>query len=186
MNIEKYLEWYKEKSKETNGLILQATAAKMLNTTRQNIKRMVKTGKLKTYSCGNFPTYIGINEIEKIIEERKKNAKKTMVPFGENKTLKMIKFIPTHGMPFKELDEWLEEWYIMYNHEPDIEDFLIKKYKAWKKKKHTPEKERIKEYDELGEEIESNTVILEDKDGTIYYTQLQGTHATVPLLKDRA
>lgn len=66
-----FKEWYRKANRKTGGLILKATAARLLDTPRQNISRMIRIGKIKTYEFRS-EKYIGINDIEKIIKKRAK------------------------------------------------------------------------------------------------------------------
>lgn len=66
-----FKEWYRKTNRKTGGLILKATAARLLNTPKQNISRMIRIGKIKTYEFKS-EKYVGMNDIEKIIERRTK------------------------------------------------------------------------------------------------------------------
>lgn len=66
-----FKEWYRKANRKTGGLILKATAARLLNTPKQNISRMIRIGKIKTYKFKS-EKYVGLNDIEKIIERRAK------------------------------------------------------------------------------------------------------------------
>lgn len=66
-----FKEWYRKANRKTGGLILKATAARLLDTPKQNISRMIRIGKIKTYEFKS-EKYVGINDIEKIIKKRAK------------------------------------------------------------------------------------------------------------------
>lgn len=64
-----FKEWYRKANRKTGGLILKATAARLLNTPKQNISRMIRIGKIKKYEFKS-EKYVGMNDIEKIIKKK--------------------------------------------------------------------------------------------------------------------
>lgn len=140
-----YKKWYNDLKEKTGGLILQATAARLLNTPKQNINRMIKIGKIKKYQFNSeFESYIGINEVEAILKKKIERAKKAEDIALENKNIIMtIK----NTVDIEDIDniekatEWAEEWIVTRPELPFIQfiekkkDEYIKKNKIEKKTK---------------------------------------------------
>ncbi len=162
--FQKYKAWYDIQNEKTGGLILQATAARLLNTPRQNINRMVKIGKLKTYQFNkNHEILIGINEIEQIIQKRLRRAKESN--FLKHKgTIDTKSMVDVEDITDHSPSEWAEEWIIT---QPEIpfDEFINKKKKAWLKK--NPKRQ----YQTKEEEPIERTfiVLLENSDGQFTY-----------------
>ena len=164
--FQKYKEWYEENYKKTGGLILQASAARLLNTPRQNINRMVKIGKLKTYQYNkNHEILIGINEIEQIIQKRIKRAKEIEL-LHRSGTIGMINaksMVDIEDITGNSPIEWAEEWIITQPGIP-FDEFINQKKKAWLKK--NPKKHYQTEEEPIRRAF---IVLLENGDGQLTY-----------------
>lgn len=161
MNEEKtffdFQKWYKKTSDENNGLILQATAARLLNTPRQNINRMIKIGKIKTYKFDdNSEIYIGMNQIEDLIRKKIKRAKEAqniMINKNEN-IMEIICGVDVTDIINAPLHEWAEEWIIERENEfikndtkrtyENFDKFIKQKKNKWIKN-HDRENNGIRE-----------------------------------------
>jgi hypothetical protein len=131
--IEQYKKWFHEKSEENEGLILQVTAARLLGTPRQNINRMIKIGKLKTYQFAEgYEIYVGLKEVEDILKKKIDfMSKNDSLAFSCDVTI----------MPLEKVKEWLDEWNKVLPEET-LEEFITKKYKKWKIQNPTTAKEK--------------------------------------------
>ena len=140
-----YKKWYNDLKEKTGGLILQSTAARLLNTPRQNISRMIRIGKIRKYQFNNeSEIYIGMDEVEAILKKKIERAKKAEDIALENKNIIMtIK----NTVDIEDIDniekatEWAEEWIVTRPELPFIQfiekkkDEYIKKNKIEKKPK---------------------------------------------------
>lgn len=134
--IQEYKKWFEKNNKKTGGLILQATAARLLNTPKQNINRMVKTGKLAIYQFDlESEKYIGMDQVEEIIQSKIKRAKTTQehLFFGDNKQMEIKESADVTQIKDNSPDEWAEEW-IINNPDTSFSSFIDKKIKEWKNK----------------------------------------------------
>lgn len=164
-----YREWFEKLSKETGGLILQATAARLLNTPRQNISRMVKIGKLRTYQFSEEnEIYIGLNEIEKIIQKRIERARETNnAPLRHKGNMNIKDCVDIEEISDHSPLEWAEEWIVTQPNLSFIE-FINKKKNAWLKKNHNTKKElKINKNDPMKRK---HIVLIEDDSGQLKYT----------------
>ncbi|WP_295810935.1 hypothetical protein [uncultured Victivallis sp.] len=166
-----YREWYNRMNKETGGLILQATAARLLNTPRQNINRMIKIGKLKTYQFSKeHEIYLGINEIEKIMQERIKRAKETNnTKFTHKGVMNIKQMVDVTDIPNNLPLEWAEEW-IINQPEESFSDFINKKKKIWSNR--NPNKKIPPPVEENGLEIRTAIALTENEEGKQEYTYI--------------
>lgn len=166
-----YREWFSKLSKETGGLILQATAARLLNTPRQNISRMVKIGKLKTYQFSEeHEIYIGLNEIEQILQERIERARTTNSAFLRHQGNMNIKgWVDIDEVSDDSPLEWAEEWIIT---QPDVSfiEFINKQKNAWLKKNQNT-KRNLQINKDIPEE-RRHIVLIEDDTGQLKYTYM--------------
>lgn len=140
-----YKKWYNDLKEKTGGLILQSTAARLLNTPRQNISRMIRIGKIRKYQFNNeSEIYIGMDEVEAILKKKIERAKKAKDIALENKDIIMtIK----NTVDIEDIDniekatEWAEEWIVTRPELPFIQfiekkkDEYIRKNKIEKKTK---------------------------------------------------
>lgn len=166
-----YREWYNRMNKETGGLILQATAARLLNTPRQNINRMIKIGKLKTYQFSKeHEIYLGINEIEKIMQERIKKAKETNnAKFTHKGVMNIKQMVDVTDIPNNLPLEWAEEW-IINQPEESFSDFINKKKKIWSNR--NPNKKILPPVEENGLETRTAIALTENEEGKQEYTYI--------------
>lgn len=165
-----YRKWFNEKTEETGGLILQATAARLLNTPRQNINRMIRIGKLKTYQFSDeYETYIGLNEIEEIIKNRIKAVKTSnllMISQFEGETIHYLEMANVNEVNDNSDEEWANEWLIT---QPKISfrEFIQKKKEKWMKAH--PDVLYTPEVDEEGNEFQTYIALAKDSKGNIGY-----------------
>ena len=170
--FQKYKEWYSKLNEETGGLILQATAARLLNTPRQNINRMIKIGKIKTYQFEkDHEIYIGINEIEKIIQERLKRAKQTNNAILKHKgTMNIKATVDVTEIMGTLPEEWAEEW-IVTQPEISFTEFIEKKKKNWIRK--NPDIKIKTNTNENGLEERIGIALIEDDNREMKYSYIR-------------
>jgi hypothetical protein len=121
---------YREKEKETEGLVNPATAARLLGMTSQHLNRIVQLGRIKKHKYENL-TYMGMNDVDAEIKRRSERKRSNEIVKNQ-KTLNANNAINVDRFPEELLFQYLEEWDDKYKFDKDLELFLLEKYIEWK------------------------------------------------------
>lgn len=126
-----FLEWFQETTEKAGHLLIPATAAKLLGTTRQYLNRLEEAGRIKKHYYEKQP-YIGMNDINKEIL-RRQNKQKHITSYKRFEMFNNEMIANVDHYPPNLLNEWIKEWEL-YFEDKEIKAFLDTKYCEWAEK----------------------------------------------------